>query len=182
MGRPVPAGKITTEWTRDDRSQIATDTVLDGLDIFRNHGLEKGRWTPDGGASLPTYFVGACILAFRPVYLRWFNAQQRGQAELTVPSADEEYADPLASIPDQRATDPCAAVALNDQLQRILLIVTDHQVREGLSLRALGYTQAEAAGYVGLTTKALERRISRTRTRVLNSLRGQTEPGEGGAR
>lgn len=177
-GRPVPADMITADWAQDDRYQIATDSVIGGLALFHKYGLVQGKWSPDGGASLSTYFVGATLRAFRPVYLRWFRFQQAGQSELARPDEDEARRE----IPDQRASDPCHLAAVNDEIKRILPYITDSQVREGLGWRAMGYTQAEAARRVGLTTKALERRISRIRTRLVASSAGRNELGEGGAR
>ena len=51
-------------------------------------------------------------------------------------------------------------------------------MREALGWRALGYTQGEAAQRVGLTEKALERRVSRLRGRLTSQVR-QLEPGGG---
>lgn len=181
-GRPVPADMITTTWNKDDRHQVATDSVIGGMDLFRNHGLIQGKWNPEGGANLTTYFVGATLRSFRPAYKTWFRGQQMGQAELDNNPGRETNGEPQREIPDQRATDPYYAAATHDELKRILPHITDPQVREGLGWRALGYTQAEAAQRIGLTEKALERRISRARTRILDTYARQPELGEGGAR
>ncbi|MFJ6777857.1 hypothetical protein [Streptomyces yangpuensis] len=63
------AGRPTTAWADDEGSQVVTDTVIKGSTLFREHGLVRGKWTPEGGASLTTYFVGAGLLAFNPVYI-----------------------------------------------------------------------------------------------------------------
>ncbi|MFG3370368.1 hypothetical protein ACGF0K_36130 [Streptomyces sp. NPDC048156] len=180
-GRPVPPSVITTSWSKDDRYQVATDTMIGGMELFRERGLVQGGWAPEGGASLTTYVVGAAVRSFRPAYLAWFRDQQTGHIELNAQSGahdDESQRD----IPDQRAVDPYYAAATADELARLLPHIIDPQVREGLGWRALGYTEAEAAERVGLTQKALERRLSRTRNRVLNAYLREPELGEGGAR
>jgi DNA-directed RNA polymerase specialized sigma24 family protein len=155
-GRPVAADMITTAWSQDDRHQVATESVIGGMELFRERGLIQGGWNPQGGASLTTYVVGAAVRAFRPAYIAWFRGRQMGQAELdTGPGTDDE---PQRDIPDQRATDPYYSAAIHDELARILPHITDPQVREALGWRAMGYSQAEAAERVGLTEKALERR------------------------
>ncbi|MFJ3800010.1 hypothetical protein ACIPSJ_27475 [Streptomyces sp. NPDC090088] len=180
-GRPVPPGMITTTWTQDDRYQVATESVMAGMEMFRERGLVQGQWNPQGGASLTTYAVGASIRSFRPAYMAWFRSDRTGQAELdTGPRGAGD--EPQRDIPDQRATDPYYAAATNDELARILPHITDRQVREGLGWRALGYTQAEAAVRSGLTEKALERRLSRARTRIMIAYVHEPELGEGGAR
>ncbi|MEU8606290.1 hypothetical protein [Streptomyces parvulus] len=181
-GRPVPAHMTAPDWDGDDRSEVATDTVVAGLDLFLEHGLIRGKWNPDGGASLTTYFVGASIRSFRTVHIRWFRGMQLGQAELHLPSNDPDGATGDRDIPDQRATDPFYAAATHDEIKRILPYITDTTVRRGLALRALGYTQQQAAAEVGLTEKALEGRIGRLRARIVTDLAGKSELGEGGAR
>jgi DNA-directed RNA polymerase specialized sigma24 family protein len=180
-GRPVPAHMTTPDWDADDRAEVATDTVIAGLDLFLEHGLIRGKWNPAGGASLTTYFVGASIRSFRPVYIRWFRGVQTGQAELDLPASDDT-ASAERDIPDQRATDPFYAAATHDEIKRILPYITDTKVRKGLALRALGYTQQQAAEKVGLTEKALEGRIGRLRARILTDLTGTSDFEEGGAR
>lgn len=181
-GRPVPADMITTAWSQDDRHQVATDSVIGGMELFREHALIQAKWNPQGGASLPTYFVGATIRAFRPAYKTWFRSQQMGQAELDTGPGHETSDEPQREIPDQRAADPYYTAATLDELRRILPHITDPQVLDGLGWRALGYTQAEAAERIGLTEKALERRVSRVRARILDTYTRQPELGEGGAR
>ncbi|CAL9331309.1 hypothetical protein SUDANB15_00073 [Streptomyces sp. enrichment culture] len=181
-GRPVPADEITTTWSQDDRHQVATDSVIKGMELFRDRGLVQGKWSPQGGASLTTYFVGATIRAFRPTYMAWFRSQQTGQAELNTSPGYGNNDEPQREIPDQRVTDPYYAAATHDELSRILPHITDPQLREALGWRAMGYTQAEAAQRVGLTDKALERRTSRARARIRDTHLRQPELGEGGAR
>ncbi|MFF0205784.1 sigma-70 family RNA polymerase sigma factor [Streptomyces sp. NPDC005017] len=184
MGRPVSPAMMPSEaWTYEDRTQVVTDTVLKGRTLFHEHGLVRGKWSPDGGASLTTYFVGAAVLAFRPVYIRWYKAHHLGQAELQHRTADtDDVLDAQQDIPDQRATDPAHTAATRDHVSRLRPLLPDEQVREALGWVTLGYTHAEAAAKVGLTPKALERRLARVRTKVLASGLHQARPGEGGAR
>lgn len=177
--RPVPADKVSFTLTGEDRHSVCTDSVLGGLEVFRTYGLIQGRWSPDGGANLDTYFIGAVIRAFPRVYIRWFDSHRRGQAELERP-VGENTNDPFA-VPDQRVTDPASSAVTHDYVSRLLPLVKDAQVREALGWRALGYTQGQAAQRVGLTEKALERRLSRLRERLTKQVR-QFELGEGGAR
>jgi hypothetical protein len=181
-GRPVPLHMTTPDWDADARSEVATDTVVAGLDLFLEHGLIRGKWNPYGGASLSTYFVGASIRSFRTVYIRWFRSVQMGQAELDLPPSVPDGASSERDIPDQRATDPFYAAATHDEIKRILPYITDTKVRRGLALRALGHTQQQAAAEVGLTEKALEGRIGRLRARILTDLAEKSDLGEGGAR
>ncbi|MEV2235342.1 hypothetical protein AB0H69_43240 [Streptomyces phaeochromogenes] len=181
-GRPVPTHMTPPNWDGDARFEVVTETVIAGLDVFLEHGLIRGKWSPDGGASLATYFVGASVRSFRTVYTRWFRDAQVAQAELGLPSIDLDGAPSAREMPDLRATDPCNAAATHDEIQRVLPHITGTQVRRGLALRALGYTQQQAAAEVGLTEKALEGRIGRIRARLQSNPPEQPDLGEGGAR
>lgn len=185
MGRPIPPDMLPTTWTwtYEDRTQVVTDTVIKGSALFREHGLVRGKWTPHGGAGLTTYFVGAGILTFPAVYTRWFKTHRLGQAELDRRSGDGDgLLHARRDIPDQRATDPAHAAALHDDIRRLRPLLPDEQLREALVRMALGYTQAEAARQVGLTPKALERRLARARTKVSAGGFHRSRPEEGGAR
>ncbi|MCB5182829.1 hypothetical protein [Streptomyces antimicrobicus] len=182
-GRPVPRHMIVADWSQDDRLEVSTDSVIDGLLVFRRYGLVEGRWDPAGGANLTTYYMGAVIRAFTPVYRTWYEDRRTGQAELCRPGREEDGdGDPMAAIPDQRAPDPYQCAAVHDEIRRLLPRLTDPQVREGLGWYAVGCTQAQAAQRVGLTRKALERRTHRLRTRLNDDGGRQQEPGEGATR
>lgn len=169
--RPVPPAKITLQWDYEERRDVAVDTVLAGEALFRKHGLVAGRWSPDGGASLTTYFVGAGILAFRPVYLRWYDGREKMRAALEEAARGEDPGGRLAGIPDQRSADPLDAAEFWDLITR--LDITDEKTRGGLYWYAQGFTQREAALKVGLSPRALEGRLRRLRQQFGNSPGGE---------
>jgi len=174
-GRPVPHHRRTTDWTAEDRHEIATGAVIDGRALFTEYGLVRGRWSPGGGASLTTYFVGATLRSFRPVYNRWYDDRARRHTELHRAPGRDGPEDVLAQIPAQPGADPGNAAALHEECLRLLEQVPDPQVREALCLRAMGYTQREAAQQVGLTEKALERKTSRVRIRLAKNSAWHTQ-------
>ncbi|MFJ1936762.1 hypothetical protein ACIOGZ_29395 [Kitasatospora sp. NPDC088160] len=162
FGRPVPQAAITHTWEEDDRQEVTTETVIAGERLFRSHALVNGIWTPEGGASLTTYYVGACILAFKAEYLRWF----RHHKALRLHLAGDDAAQALAALPDQRSVDPLEAAVVNSRVAEALSVLTDPRVRAGVILRAAGFSQSEAADRVDLSTKALESRLGRARARL----------------
>jgi hypothetical protein len=56
------------EWSREDIEDLTQETVARASGIFRDRALVGGEWSPDGGASMATYFVGTCVLSFAAVY------------------------------------------------------------------------------------------------------------------
>lgn len=149
-------GPPPTDWSADDRTELALETVAVALRTFRERGLVAGEWTVHGGASLRTYFVGACILAFPNVYRAWVREQRRwGQ-----PVFDDEA---LLTLPDQ-AYGPeetvLGALAVQQELSTL-----DRRTGHVLALRAHGYSQAEIAGIVRTTVRAVEALLYRQRQR-----------------
>jgi DNA-directed RNA polymerase specialized sigma24 family protein len=180
--RPIPQQLVAYDLTPDDRDQLATDAVIAGWRLFREHGLLRGRWRPEGGAGLNTYFVNAVIREYPAVYGRWFQVREASRALLLPEPAPDADADPIAAIPDQRATDPAAAAIARAELSRVWDVLSDPLVRHALLMRSEGYSQAEAAAVLGLSPKALERRVSRARSKVRSHMSRQLEVGEGGTR
>ncbi|WP_158715079.1 RNA polymerase sigma factor [Kitasatospora phosalacinea] len=162
FGRPVPDDMIATPWLRDDRHEVAAETTIAAARLFRRHALLKGAWAPEGGASLTSFFVGACLLCFKAEYQRWYRRHRDSQRLLAGDSPDLA----LAALPDQRAVDPLKAVVLRERVEGVLERLEDPKVKEALVLRAAGFRQSEAALHVGLTTKALESRVGRARAKL----------------
>ena len=76
-GRPLPGDAVPAAWSRDDRLELATETVARALDFFFRQVLQAGRWDDCRGASLKTFLVGACVLEFPNVFRLWIGEQQR---------------------------------------------------------------------------------------------------------
>jgi hypothetical protein len=72
---------------REVRKELAGETVANGLVIFRKD-LEADRWRPDGGRSLASYFIGACLFAFPNVLRRWSSGETRWSRARDVLFAD----------------------------------------------------------------------------------------------
>jgi DNA-directed RNA polymerase specialized sigma24 family protein len=134
-----------------DAQDVAVDTVVPALGYFREHVLVPRVWTPDGGASLKTFFVGACVLHFRNAYRTW----RRQQARFGV-----LYEGDMAAILDHHPSarpDRACAVAL------LLQDIQDPLVRRIGAYIAEGYTQEETAELIGMSEDALRSKLERYR-------------------
>jgi hypothetical protein len=74
---PTDADRETLANVFDERLELALETVAVALKFFKNRVLRTGTWAFDGGATLTTYFIGACLLAFPNVFRRWQAAERR---------------------------------------------------------------------------------------------------------
>ena len=136
------------EIDRDVAPDLAADTTVDALARFRDDVLIPHQWDPGRGASLRTYFVGACVLAFPNVFRQW----QRGEGANVLSRAAEHDPDDLLLPPPFR--DPGFWMDL------------DHAVRTvgGPSARLLlgkvqGHTNRELADQRGVSVKTVEARL-----------------------
>jgi hypothetical protein len=163
-GRPLPgADRVMAAWSRDDRLEIAVEATARALRYFVEEVLKPARWNYQGGASLRTFFVGACLLQFPNVYEVWVNEQKRWDAvDLVEPGTEEAglgrgyaaLADPVA-----------ATVIRREHLRELLAGIQDTRTRKAAAMVMLGYEQADAGAEVGLTAEAVGARLYRLRGR-----------------
>lgn len=136
----------------DDLEELASDIVLAGFTLFVRKGLVGGEWSPAGGASLATYFDGACRLVFRDQYQKWARRRFDSRVELhdrmdsmlLAPGGGEDGIDLL---------DQLTAVLDEDEV-RIFLLISE------------GYSQSEIGTWFGVSEKAVGGRVYRARQKV----------------
>ena len=145
-------------WTREDRDELAYETVAIALQKFRDSVLVPHRWDHTKGATLKTFFIGQCLIRFQNVYRAWHLevtqlARHRVVAEIdpdgTVDCADVEH-----------------AAVQRDELIRGLEQLPDDRTRLVLLMVTRGYPQAAIAEHLGVGVGAVESILSRHRARV----------------
>lgn len=157
-GRPVSG--VTSEWSRDDRLEIAIETTAKALKYFIDDVLQPGKWDHCRGATLKTFFIGACLLQFPNVFDRWAREQRRwGQPEgdealeHAVVRGDPQWADPTGDAAVRACT-----------VRERLAEIPDRQTRQAAWLvNAYGASHAEAGAMVGLSAGGVEGRLYRLR-------------------
>ncbi|MFF3634093.1 RNA polymerase sigma factor [Streptomyces sp. NPDC002250] len=163
IGRPVGAKLIVPSWDRQDCIDVANETVAAGLALFRSKALVERRWQQHLGASLRTYFVGACLRAFPPIYAAWSRVRRD---ELRHTATEEEELTRRIDLATPYTHDPCDAAVLQQEIRRVMSEIDDPNLRAGVVWLAAGYSQSETAAMIGLTRKSLERRLSRLRAKL----------------
>jgi hypothetical protein len=163
VGRPVER-EYRLQLTHHDRHELAVDTVSAGEQLFLDVGLRRGEWKSTKGATLQTYFNGACIREFPGVYRRW-EKQKLESGDLLPEDRDgDDDEDASARLPSQEPGPERLAV-LRDQTARVFALMPDGLLRELVQHRGSGLTQESAARRVGVTAKAAEMRLSTWRRR-----------------
>ncbi len=145
----------------DVSTEIASAVVAVALRRFRDEALVGGGWRQDRGASLTTYFVGACVPAFANEFRRYsaearrIRAQDSAAVVVMPPEADQ-------------AADP-ANVAIGIMSVRNELAGLDPRTRAVVALRIDGYDLQEIAEILGETSvRAVEGVLYRWRTKERN--------------
>ncbi len=150
-GRQGRAVVLPDRWTEEDRQDLVAATVYRGLLLFRA-GILADRWQPEAGASLRTYFVGACVLAF-PTELRgWRSGERRYRAAVTA----------VAAADGSMLADAVALVEARDAL-RVAIRDDPPRLRAIRQMSFDGHTPAEIAECLGITRGAVNTALHRLR-------------------
>lgn len=168
IGRPLvhTATEVLELATQSDlRQELCAETVARALKNFRTAAMKNVGWTPDGGASLTTYFVGACVQAFNNEFRRWSRHERRwGHNQVADPQDLLDHGDELREV--QRGqyvfADPARAAADNDHLHRVLGELTDPE-QVIVLLTDAGYSQEEIGELLQISERAVEGRLYRLR-------------------
>lgn len=163
MGRPVMFkhdDQRQLSESEELRDELATEVLLGAVpNFFKNVQY----WSPEKGASLTTYFFGSCKQHFKGAYLTWAKGRDRrwfSAADTAVaPWMDPNYS---RSFTDQ--------VEVEDTIRQIFDLAKSNQ-KPILGLLYQGYSQADAATKLGLTSKAVEGRMYQLRRQVLMAVR-----------
>ncbi|MFI6100807.1 hypothetical protein ACIA8G_35105 [Lentzea sp. NPDC051213] len=162
-GRPVTVNAMDRAYLAEnleERLGLAGETIARALPVFREHALIQGGWTQEGGASLPTYFVGATLNEFPNVFRKWRGERDAWRhAHGYGLNADDLGGQPFGTDGE----DPGESVVSRQFVVDTLSGMPDN-LREVAVRMVLGdESQAEAGEAAGLTERAVEGRLHRYR-------------------
>ncbi|MFJ5989280.1 hypothetical protein [Lentzea sp. NPDC092896] len=164
------AAAAARAWSDAEREEAVMDTLLRGVDFFLDYGLRKGKWDHRRGATLATYFIGSCVCCFIKVCNDRWKQDQLQEAFIRSGSRNEQVDGDgtidLAEHLVDPGMDPGERALLRVEAANAMSAITDEKVRQVLALRMTGMTQAAAADEVGLTAKAVERRLHTQRRKL----------------
>lgn len=146
------------ELTVEERRGLTNLIIGYGLAYFRKEALVAGRWRPDGGASLKTFFVGACLLQFKAAFDFW-------RGDTAGPESATEAVEDVATICGRTHGDAAAEALLHQRTWGVVEQLPDETTRKILVCVAAGMPYKEIAQTVGggLTAEAVGARIQRIR-------------------
>lgn len=150
-------GPPPLEWTVDDRAELANETVALAVNSFKQQALIEGRWDPDEGAALKTYFIGSCIFAFPNLYRKWLT----DSATLRRLTSIEQYTEDRSSAPQ----DPGEMAITRLRIQEGFNCIPDDRTKSAVLLQEMGYTYAEIGEMLQITSRAVDGLIRRQHER-----------------
>lgn len=144
--KPTDEDREALRTTPTLREDIAHAVVVQGLILFRTTALAGKGWNPEGGASITTYFMGACVLSFANEFNRHQRSEHRWRmGSQAAPSRLPDEANSMWSTSD---SDPAGIVVGNDSVARLMDSLSTRE-KEMLKLRLEGYEFAEIAEITG---------------------------------
>ncbi len=159
--------------SKDERAELAYETLALGLQLFCRRALIEGMWNVDGGANVKTFFVGALLLAFPTPYRRWARDQAHWAAHL-VHRDPSDFGDELSGRPasDLLDADPADIVITRQGTAALLAAIKDPITREVGRLILADLSHVDIGRRLGLTDDAVNMRLYRLR----QSLRRRPTP------
>jgi DNA-directed RNA polymerase specialized sigma24 family protein len=165
-GRPITLTEYGPgRWSREDRLELAGETVTRALEYFMTKVLAADRWDPAKGASLNTFFIGACLFQFPNVYDRWAR-EHRDWDRTGASGRPLEDAESLMT-PVMPWEDPTSKQVLKRTLRRELLQqIANPQTHAAAEMILADKTIKETAAALEMNEKTLRTRLSRLKGTV----------------
>ncbi|WP_217235545.1 hypothetical protein [Streptomyces sp. AC555_RSS877] len=143
----------------DLREELAMMTVARALPVFRQRALVEAGWRSDGGASIATYFMGACAYEFPNEYRRHRVQQKRWHRGQATEEITTEGRFAMRGVAED--------VLGNLRVLQDLRDIEDPRTRAAVALTIDGYTQEEIQQLVDATSiRAIEGLLYRWRTKA----------------
>jgi hypothetical protein len=149
----------------DLREELATMTVARALPRFRQQAFIEGGWRFDGGASITTYFMGACAYDFPNEFRRWRTSEEKQSRAMR--RQKEVHEDPIRvlSVADEVLGNLRVILDLED--------IDDPRTQTAVAMVIDGYSQEEIRDVLDAkTARAVEGLIYRWRTKTKRQQKG----------
>ncbi|WP_329392662.1 hypothetical protein OHA45_00225 [Streptomyces lydicus] len=149
----------------DLREELAMMTVARALRSFRERALVGGGWKPEGGASITTYFMGACAYEFPNEFRRHRKEEERWR----LGTEHEATGEPVPSVHSV-----AEEVLGNLRVLEDVNGIKNPRARAVVALTIDGYTQEEIRQMLDApTVRAVEALLHRWRAKAKSELEGR---------
>ena len=145
--------------TPDETEEIAQDIVVEAVLGFRKDALVGGKWSPTGGASLKTFFVGRCLIEACKAM-----EQRARELERTTRYIQEVEDAELLELPSRKMSLE-TQFELDDELRRVAGLLSAKEL-EVTRLHTVGLSAKEIADRLGMLPRNVNKTLERTRAKA----------------
>lgn len=145
--------------TPDETEEIAQDIVVEAVLGFRKDALVGGKWSPTGGASLKTFFVGRCLIEACKAM-----EQRARELERTTRYIQEVEDAELLELPSRKMSLE-TQFELDDELRRVAGLLSAKEL-EVTRLHVVGLSAKEIADRLGMLPRNVNKTLERTRAKA----------------
>ncbi|WP_297451354.1 sigma-70 family RNA polymerase sigma factor [uncultured Corynebacterium sp.] len=145
--------------TADEAEEIAQDIIVESVLGFREDALVGGKWSPTGGASLKTFFVGRCLIEACKVLDHRARALKRATRYIQEVEEDDLFELPSRDTPLETQFE------LDDELRRVAGLLSDKEL-EVARLHSEGLSAKEIADRLGMRPRNVNKALERVRAKA----------------
>ena len=146
-------GKESITVDVETANSITDEVITRALVEFRSV-LRSGRWNPDRGTKLTSWFYGQCLFQLPNVYRNHMNRNDRHMVPLD---------DVLETAMEHHYTNTEQWVGIGQEVDHRLGKITSDQVKSMFVLRAAGFSNREIAERLGVSLRTVENAMLRHR-------------------
>lgn len=169
LGRGLEAPDDVREYLamhEAERQELALETVARALRLFERLALREGIWAATRGASLTTYFTGACLRVFPNVFRAWYRDHQLAHRTGLYGTLPSEQVLHRRSHTDPYDADPAGIAATSVDIKKMLASLPESIRLAATMMVEQDMTYGEIAEALGCTEDAIKQKFHRTRTEV----------------
>lgn len=171
--RHLPNNLTSDDYERLHTSRVARDElalliVAKGEEYLRLTVIPQGKWDPNAGATLETYFVNGCLFKFADSVRTWKKDHPEWSGAMPADLQHDRHVE--AEMPDPRSSDMIDAVEDRDLVRR-LIATAPPTVKVIMQLMLEDLTFAEIGERLNLSARAVEGRLHRFRAQVKKDAR-----------
>lgn len=141
---------------------LVVETVSKAIRAFREDVLPNGKWHPDKGAALRTYFIGQCLIRYIDVAKTWKRqnaADERLLSALSLQSKDSLNHSSFGSVE--------ADVVYSEMMDTRLSRIKNDDARVALLMQLDGYKIREIAEHLRRTEKSVHSMLKYAKKQVV---------------
>lgn len=145
--------------TEDQADELAQDIVVQAVLGFREESLVGGKWSPTGGASLKTFFIGKCFKVACDVLRQ--RARELKNLARYIQVVDDET---LFDLPSRELSVE-AQFEVDEELRRVADILSEKELKVA-RLRAKNLSAKQIADELGMLPTGVNKALERARAKA----------------